>query len=555
MKTLDLIQGSPEWLSARAQYFTASEAPAALGFSKYQTRSELLKAKATGLTPDVDAGKQRLFDAGHAAEAAARPIVESIIGDELFQATGAVEIEGLKLLASFDGITADDSVIWETKLWNESLAEFVRAGFLPDTHWPQIEHQLLVSGAEKCYFTISDGTPDRTIGLWYESVPKYRAMLIAGWKQFQIDLANYVPTEPTPKATATPQIGLPSVSIQVQGSIALIDNLGAFGAALTAYVERINKKPETDNDFATLEATVKTLKNAEEALDAAENGALAQTASIDSMRKTVALYRETARVNRLLVEKLVKSEKENRRNFILTEANVAYLEHIVKLNIRLGKPFMRVLVPAFAEVMRGLKSLDSMRDKVATELARCKIEANEAADQIDTNLKALAEVAKGYEYLFADAGNMVTKHPDDFLALVKTRIAEHQAREAQRLEAERARIAEQERIKAEAAVQAEIRQERAQIQAAAAKVIETTSVQQPTTVVTMPVRKTVSPTLRLGQIGERLGFNLTADFLKSIGFEPAARDKNAVLFHEHHFDPICDALVLHIRKVQEKQAA
>ena len=47
MKTLDLIQGSPEWLAARAQYFTASEAPAMLGLSKYKTRQELLREKAT----------------------------------------------------------------------------------------------------------------------------------------------------------------------------------------------------------------------------------------------------------------------------------------------------------------------------------------------------------------------------------------------------------------------------------------------------------------------------------------------------------------------------
>lgn len=42
MKTLDLIQGSEEWQSARAKYFTASgSAGHALGLSKYQSRQEL----------------------------------------------------------------------------------------------------------------------------------------------------------------------------------------------------------------------------------------------------------------------------------------------------------------------------------------------------------------------------------------------------------------------------------------------------------------------------------------------------------------------------------
>lgn len=51
------------------------------------------------------------------------------------------------------------------------------------------------------------------------------------------------------------------------------------------------------------------------------------------------------------------------------------------------------------------------------------------------------------------------------------------------------------------------------------------------------------PTLRLGQIAERLGFALTADQLRALGFEPAGRDKAAVLFHEHNFPNICVALV------------
>lgn len=54
------------------------------------------------------------------------------------------------------------------------------------------------------------------------------------------------------------------------------------------------------------------------------------------------------------------------------------------------------------------------------------------------------------------------------------------------------------------------------------------------------------PTLRLGQITARLGFTLTADFLRTLGFEPAARDKAAQLYHERHFDDICVALIRHI---------
>jgi hypothetical protein len=62
------------------------------------------------------------------------------------------------------------------------------------------------------------------------------------------------------------------------------------------------------------------------------------------------------------------------------------------------------------------------------------------------------------------------------------------------------------------------------------------------------------PTLRLGQIGERLGFTVTADFLLSLGFAPAATDKAAKLYHELDFPRICAVLTRHIGAVQAKYA-
>ena len=57
------------------------------------------------------------------------------------------------------------------------------------------------------------------------------------------------------------------------------------------------------------------------------------------------------------------------------------------------------------------------------------------------------------------------------------------------------------------------------------------------------------PTLRLGQISERLGFTITADFLRGLGFEHSATDKAAKLYHEHEFKSICAALCRHISAV------
>ena len=127
---IQVLQGSDDWLKIRADHYTASEAPAAMGESKYVTRTELMRQKLTGMYQEVDDAKQALFDSGHAAENAARSIAEGIIGSELYPVTCSLEVDGLPLLASLDGLTMD-GIIWEHKLFSESLAADVRSGNTP----------------------------------------------------------------------------------------------------------------------------------------------------------------------------------------------------------------------------------------------------------------------------------------------------------------------------------------------------------------------------------------------------------------------------------------
>ncbi len=575
MKIHNVVPGSAEWLQLRTGYRTASEAPAMMGASKYQTRTALLYQKKTGVSPDVDGYTQGLFDRGHKTEAEARAIVETMIDDDLYPVT-CTDDAGY-LLASLDGRTYSGSILFEHKLWSEDLAAQVRAKELTPHYYWQMEQQLLVTGAEMVIFVCSDGTEDNFVQMEYRAVPGRSEQLMAGWEQFDADLAAYVPAEAVAPVVAAPQLGLPAVSITVNGSIALVDNLDKFGQALKAYVERINKKPETDQDFADLESNVKALKAAEDALDAAESGALAQTDSIDTMRKTVALYRETARSNRLLIEKLVKAEKEARRMAIISEAVAELHTHIRKCNDRIGKPYMPAIPGDFAGVVKGLKSLDSMKDKVSTELARCKIAANEAADRIQANLETKG--LHGYSFLFADIATLCLKPAEDFQNTVTARITTHEAQEAARLESEREKIRAEEQAKAQREAAAEaILAEAARV--AAEQMASTTALAATDQLITgtcvtkttvsgdqivtqhvpvanvIPMTRPAStpPTLKLGDIADRLGFNLTADFLQSLGFT-ATTDRNAKLYQEADFPLICAALVNHIQHVQAQQAA
>ena len=60
------------------------------------------------------------------------------------------------------------------------------------------------------------------------------------------------------------------------------------------------------------------------------------------------------------------------------------------------------------------------------------------------------------------------------------------------------------------------------------------------------------PNLKLGEIGTRLGFTMTAEFVRSMGIEPEATEKAAKLYTEAQFQTLCDSLVAHVRTAAAK---
>ena len=337
MQIHNVQQGTQEWHDLRASHFTASEAPAMMGASRFKSRDQLLKEKATGLTEEVTPRQQARFDEGHAAEAKARPISEAIIGEELFPVTGSDTIEDLPLLASLDGLTMMEDVAYEHKLWNQRVVAQIEAEQLEPEYYWQLEHQLLVSGAEKTLFDCSDGTEKNKVWCWYYSHDDRRKQLIAGWKQFQKDIEAYQPEPEVIEAKANPLMELPSLQIQLTGQVNST-NLVQYKADILGYIGCINEDLETDQDFADAEATVKQLDKAEKELKAVEKQALSQTASIEELFKSIEHIGQAMREKRLALNKLVKSRKEAIRLQIITNAKQALFDHITEINEQTALP-------------------------------------------------------------------------------------------------------------------------------------------------------------------------------------------------------------------------
>src|SRR5690606_36886509 len=133
MRTVhNLVQGSPEWLAFRASVDgSGSEASAMLGISSYKSRDELIREKSPRRRPEVDALTQERFNDGHRLAELPRGIAERFIGEDLYPATYSIEIDGLVLSASCDGLTIDDECGWEHKSSNAALRESLARGVIP----------------------------------------------------------------------------------------------------------------------------------------------------------------------------------------------------------------------------------------------------------------------------------------------------------------------------------------------------------------------------------------------------------------------------------------
>ncbi|WP_024666506.1 YqaJ viral recombinase family protein [Pseudomonas syringae] len=451
MKIHNVAQGSAEWHALRAKYFTASEAPAMMGASKYQSRTELLTTKKTGITPEVNPQMQRIFDRGHATEAMSRPLVEQKIGEELYPIVGTSG----NLLASMDGATMLGDTLFEHKLWNESLVAQVRSGELEPHYYWQLEQQLLVSGAERVIFVCSDGTSDNFVSMEYRPVAGRAAQLVEGWKQFEADLAAHSPAEVVVEEAGTAPDNLPALRIEVTGMVTA-SNLEQFKAHSLAVIGAINTNLQTDKHFADADKTVKWCDEVESKLAAAKQHALSQTESIELLFRTIDQISEQTRAKRLELEKLVKARKVAIRDEIVMTAQAALRKHIDQINASLGG---RVTLPQitadFAGVIKGKKSIVSLRDAADSELARAKIDASQKADAIRLNLASLVELAVDHNFLFNDLQQLIFKENDDLVSLIKVRIDEHKKAEAKKEEAQRELIRQEESAKLAEAAEAE----------------------------------------------------------------------------------------------------
>ena len=280
---------------------------------------------------------------------------------------------------------------------------------------------------------------------------------------------------------------------------------------------------------------------------------------------------EAARITALIIELETPIDQQIKADEARRAAEKAERERIEAERVQ----GLRVKIAAIWSLVDKCHGISS--ERIAKGIAQVKL--------IDTSPDVFAELSGDAEQTRTETLKAMHALHDKAIE----REIEVERVEAQR--AENARIAEEQRIQAEAlkAQQAELDRQRAELAKAQqakkqaefdalekseiarlAKLNSTLIVEAPTAapviaeptgprMVLTPVRAATAPTsapsLKLGDISQRLGFNLTADFLKSLGFEPAAVAGASKLYHDAHFPLICNALVQHIQRVAQPLAA
>lgn len=462
MKILNLVQGSAEWLKAREEHFNASEAPSIFGESKYKSRTVLLNEK-KGVKEKVSDHLQKLFDKGHETEDKARDLLEFETAETFEPIVATLEVEGLPLLASLDGISEDHKTIFEHKLWNEVLAENVRNNVLEPTYYWQLEQQLLVAGAERALFVVSDGTSAKREMMYYISKPERRTKLIAGWHEFKKDLEDHEVKAKQEVVIAREQESFPIIKCSVKGSL-VVSNLGEYIPVIKKLAdEQMNLILETDQDFADKEAFNKNVKAGRATLKT-------QATDIEKQFESLAEFNGYVKQADTILQKLqshgekqVKEAKATKKLSIVNKAQAEFNKHLAELSETINKVQITQIVIDFEAVMKGKRSFEKMEEAVNSELAKAKIEANEIAQVIRKNLDSLTELAKDHKFLFSDHAMLLLKDNDDLVNLIKARIAEHEQAEAERKRQEQERIEREAKEKAEREAKAKLEAEEKRI--------------------------------------------------------------------------------------------
>lgn len=147
-KIIDLQQGSPEWENFRFAHVGASDSPIIMGKSPWMTVEEFWLIRSGHQDPRPKTAKMQR---GNDLEEEARNLLIDKIKMEFRPIVLQSTLHPF-LSASIDGINDDFNGICEIKCPNAKTHEDASNGIIPEYYMIQMQHALMVSDANVCYY-------------------------------------------------------------------------------------------------------------------------------------------------------------------------------------------------------------------------------------------------------------------------------------------------------------------------------------------------------------------------------------------------------------------
>lgn len=170
MKTVNLTQRSPEWHDWRRKGIGGSDVPIILGISPYKKSIRDLYHEKRGNPMETETNEFAIT-MGDKAEKFARAKILELYGEEMTPACVELECDP-RFIASLDGVISN-AIVEVKYVGREVLNTALNNGLIPNHHYCQIQHQLMVSGMSEClWFGVDpDGNHQiLTIGVDKESI-------------------------------------------------------------------------------------------------------------------------------------------------------------------------------------------------------------------------------------------------------------------------------------------------------------------------------------------------------------------------------------------------
>lgn len=168
MNPAELEQNSLEWLTWRRSRLGASDSPIILGVSPWKTRYELWLEKTMRdekKTSDTSSRPNAAIERGNRFESAVRALHELETGLD-FPPAILVHPQYDFIMCSLDGYAKEEGIVAEYKVAGEEVFKLAQKGIVHEKYYPQVQHQLMVTGAKENHFYVGIAKQQGT-GEWH----------------------------------------------------------------------------------------------------------------------------------------------------------------------------------------------------------------------------------------------------------------------------------------------------------------------------------------------------------------------------------------------------